>query len=226
MGEKFPAVLLKASPHIEEWYGTVRRVAGWSFPWTFVMQYTAQLVECLKVTSSIDGFPLWQKFDKYASCSIPEDSSQHLTGCRHCLGLLFLGWWCVMPFHALLLCLDHSDGTSIYQPSTCCKESLPLTAYCSSNCEETFCTEVCALPLASAHMLSGIKLAAISRTTWCPNPISAAISLSQVDFLWWAHQIFFVLFLSVETVCRIALWDLLAIFVFPSWRCLTIGWYC
>jgi hypothetical protein len=97
----------------------------------------------------------------------------------------------VMLFDAIpcsvILFLDHSDATSFYHPSTCCKESLPLTAYCSSNCEETLCPEVCAPPLAreetSAHMLSGIKLAAISCTTWCPIPISAGISLSQVDFL-------------------------------------------
>jgi len=49
-------------------------------------------------------FPLWQKLDQYASCSIPKDSSHHLTGCRHCFWLLFLGWWCVMPLRALLFC--------------------------------------------------------------------------------------------------------------------------
>jgi len=126
---------------------------------------------------------------------IPKDTSHHLTGCRHCFWLLFLGWCCDAIPCSVIVFLDHSDGTNFYYPSTCCKESLPLTAYCSSNCEETFCTEVCAPPLArqepSVHMLSGIKLAAISQTTWCPIPISAAISLSQVDFLWWAHPILF-----------------------------------
>ena len=61
---------------------------------------------------------------------------------------------------SVILFLDQSDGTSFYHPSQCCEESLPLTAYCPSNLEETFFVEVCALPLAreepSAHILSGI----------------------------------------------------------------------
>jgi hypothetical protein len=40
---------------------------------------------------SIDGFPLGQKLDQYASCSIPKDSSHHLTGYKHCFGFFFLG---------------------------------------------------------------------------------------------------------------------------------------
>jgi hypothetical protein len=38
-----------------------------SLSWTSVTQYTTKLLERLKVTSSIDGFLLWQKLHQYAS---------------------------------------------------------------------------------------------------------------------------------------------------------------
>jgi len=34
-----------------------------------------KLLECLKVIDGIDGFPLWQELDQYATFSIPKGRS-------------------------------------------------------------------------------------------------------------------------------------------------------
>ena len=72
-------------------------------PWTSVMQCTMKLLKCLKVTSSIHGFPLHQKCYQYASFSIPKMVFMVLLSDGTVLIFFFLGR-CVMPFHALLFC--------------------------------------------------------------------------------------------------------------------------
>ena len=69
-----------------------------------VMKCTITLQKCLKVTSSIRGFPLCQKLYQYASFSIPKDGSHGLSVWGQCFHILFLGRCCAMLFHTLLFC--------------------------------------------------------------------------------------------------------------------------
>jgi hypothetical protein len=51
----------------------------------FFLHWTCHTVhdnplECVKVMNSIDGFPLWQKLNQYASFSILKDSLYGVTG--------------------------------------------------------------------------------------------------------------------------------------------------
>lgn len=95
-------------------------VAGWSFPWTVVTQCTAQLVECLKVKSCIDGFRLWQNLT-----SMHPVAFQKTVPILHAAGIVLASFSWVMLCDAItcsvILFLDHSDGTSFYHPSTCCR---------------------------------------------------------------------------------------------------------
>jgi hypothetical protein len=69
-----------------------------------VMKCTITFQKCLKVTSSIRGFPLCQKLYQYASFSIPKDGSHGLSVWGQCFHILFLGRCCAMLFHTLLFC--------------------------------------------------------------------------------------------------------------------------
>jgi len=41
--------------------------------WTFIVQCTTELVQCLDITSSSDGLPRFQEFDQNQPLCIPED---------------------------------------------------------------------------------------------------------------------------------------------------------
>ena len=46
--------------------------------WTFIAQCTTELVQCLDITNSSDGLPMFQEFGQNQPLCIPEDCAHHL----------------------------------------------------------------------------------------------------------------------------------------------------
>ena len=91
------------------------------------MQCTAQLVECLKVTSSIDGFPLWQKPDQYGSFSILKIHFLWPYGTRALFSIPphHHQQCCMVLFYAVVFLQDQS-GETIF--ATCHDAATKVTA--------------------------------------------------------------------------------------------------
>jgi hypothetical protein len=74
MGEKLTALLL--NPLHAQTSSVGRCIAvlynDLFLPWMFVTHCLVKFLECLKVTSGTDGFPLWQTLDHHASFIIPK----------------------------------------------------------------------------------------------------------------------------------------------------------
>jgi hypothetical protein len=124
MWKKFPASQLNPL-HAKRQYKDVLQDDPF-LPWTSVMKCTMKVQKCLKVTSSIHGFPLWQKL----SLCIFQHPKRWFswTYCLRALFSYFFPWemLCDAIPPSVVLFLDQSDGTSFPYLLWCHEESCCL----------------------------------------------------------------------------------------------------
>ena len=92
-------------------------------PWTSVMKCTMKLQKCLKVTSSIHGFPLCQKL---SPCILQHPKRWFSWAESTVFIFSFLEMLCNAIPNSVVLFVDRSDGTSFPYLLQCHEESCCL----------------------------------------------------------------------------------------------------